>query len=70
MRADFRMFKGGVMKPWEDLLQEATDFASRLGRERLINISHSDSQGRGIVVVWYWGDAVPTGAGDAGKERG
>ena len=64
MRADFRMFTGGLMKSWEDLFREATDFASRLGRERVISISHSQYTARhGMVIVWYWSD-VGSAAGE------
>lgn len=47
---------------WEDLCQEATEFASSVGRENLINISIAASGGqetfgfggKGLIVVWYW----------------
>ena len=43
-------------KSWNDLFSEAAEFATTLGRERLISISHSEDQGKGVVAVWYWGD--------------
>lgn len=33
------------------VLAEANDFATGIGRENLINITHS----AGIVIIWYWG---------------
>ena len=44
----------GVWSSWEGLFQEAADFASRLGPERLISISHSEDDNDGVVTVWYW----------------
>ena len=44
-------------KSWNDLFSEAAAFATTLGRERLISISHSEDQGKGVVAVWYWGGA-------------
>jgi hypothetical protein len=41
-------------KSWNDLFSEAAAFATTLGRERLISISHSEDQGKGVVAVWYW----------------
>ena len=49
-------------KSWEQLAEEAGEFASSLGRERLINISLAASGGteifghggRGLLIVWYW----------------
>ena len=47
---------------WESLAQEAADFASNIGPERLINISVSAAGGQdfggggaeGCIFVWYW----------------
>ena len=56
MRVEFQTFKGTLLT-WEDLFQEAADFASSLGPERVISISHSDSHSKGVVTVWYWSPA-------------
>ena len=45
----------GSLKSWAALFQEAADFATTLGPERLISISHSQTGVEGIVTVWYWG---------------
>jgi hypothetical protein len=42
------------MKSWDSLCEEATAFASTIGKDRLISISVSADGGRGIVFVWYW----------------
>ena len=44
---------------WNTLCQEARNFASSVGREDLINISHSSDNSQGVIVVWYWGQAKP-----------
>ncbi len=54
MKVQYKMFKG-VIKSWERLFEEATEFATEIGRDRLISISHSADHSEGIVTVWYWG---------------
>lgn len=49
----FEIFRSG-MSSWETLFAEAADFASRIGPEDLINISHSEDSNEGVVTVWYW----------------
>ena len=49
----FEIFRSG-MSSWESLFEEAADFASRIGPEDLINISHSEDSNEGVVTVWYW----------------
>ena len=51
----FRCFKS-AWDTWNALFQEAADFATRIGPERLISISHSEDNNEGVVVVWYWED--------------
>lgn len=65
MVAGYRTFRG-AFKSWETLFREAADFASRLGPERVISISHSEDQNVGVVVVWYWsgGPDEPGAGGD------
>ena len=66
-RVKFRTFRGttwswkGLLKRagrrgqnWQRLFEEAALFASELGRERLINISHSEDTNDGVVTIWYW----------------
>ena len=53
MRVQFRAFRG-LLKSWQNLFQEAADFATELGPERLISISHSEDANEGVVTVWYW----------------
>lgn len=40
--------------PWEELCEEAGQFASEIGREKVINISVAYSHQTGVIVVWYW----------------
>ena len=56
----FEIFESSF-KSWESLFSEAAGFAEGLGPERLIGISHSEDQSKGVVTVWYWSDA-PRGA--------
>jgi hypothetical protein len=51
--ARFKVFQSSLTS-WESLFAEAAEFASQLGPERLITVSHSADQGEGVVVVWYW----------------
>ena len=58
MRATYRVFRSS-MSSWETLFDEASDFASGIGKDRVISISHSEDHNDGVVVVWYWRDALP-----------
>jgi len=51
----YEVFRG-VMATW-GLFQQAAEFATRLGRDRLITIAHSEDQQDGVVAVWYWADS-------------
>jgi hypothetical protein len=53
MQVNFKVFKSWT-KAWETLCAEAAAFASEKGRERLINMSVSEDQNEGVIVVWYW----------------
>lgn len=57
MRVNFRHFES-MTKSWQALFREAADFATVLGPERLISISHSEDQNAGVVTVWYWAEAT------------
>ena len=56
MRVQYKVFRG-VLSSWEQLFADAARFASGVGRDRLISISHS-SDHDGVVTVWYW-DHLP-----------
>jgi hypothetical protein len=53
MQVNFQVFKS-YTKSWANLCREAATFASEKGKERLINISVSEDQNEGVIVVWYW----------------
>lgn len=62
MNVRFKVFES-TSSSWEELFQEAADFASTIGSEKLVSISHSSgtkarmfSTGtdNGVVTVWYW----------------
>ena len=55
MRVLYKHFKA-TFKSWEALFQDGADFASKVGLDRLITISHSHHESEGIVTVWYWGE--------------
>jgi hypothetical protein len=52
-RLTFRSYRG-TMATWEELFSAAARFASDLGPDRLLNISHSVDDDDGVVTVWYW----------------
>jgi hypothetical protein len=62
MRVRYEMFESS-MSSWETLFTQAADFATRVGPDRLIGISHSegkrafDASNNGVVTVWYWESA-------------
>ena len=61
MTVQSRLFSSSG-KSWEALCAEASEFATEVGRERLISISVAASGGTdmfglggtGVVIVWYW----------------
>ena len=53
MSVHYKIFRG-TLASWDKLFQQASDFATKLGKEKLINISHSADGGDGVVTVWYW----------------
>jgi hypothetical protein len=56
MQVCFQMFRS-TTQPWEVMFSEAAKFATTVGLERLIGISHSHEGTIGVVTVWYWGEA-------------
>jgi len=56
----FEMFRG-TLATWSHLFEQAAAFASNLGRDRLISVSHSADGGDGVVTVWYWDSTGRTG---------
>ena len=57
MMVHFRVFKSSFRR-WDELFSDAADFASRLGEQRLINISHACDHGEATVTVWYWDKGI------------
>ena len=51
----FKTFRS-AWASWDDLFQEACDFANSIDRENVLNISHTCHSNEGIVTVWYWDD--------------
>lgn len=51
----FEIFRG-TFASWPDLMARAAQFATEIGRDRLITISHSEDEEDGVIAVWYWGD--------------
>jgi hypothetical protein len=54
MKVRFEIFRG-TMTTWETLFEQAAEYASHIGHERLIGISHSCDNSDGVVTVWFWG---------------
>jgi hypothetical protein len=51
------MFRG-TLASWDQLFIDAAEFATSLGPDRLITISHSEDQQDGVVAVWYWAESA------------
>ncbi len=49
----YRVFRG-TLATWDDLFSQAAEFATDLGPERVLSISHSADHHDGVVSVWYW----------------
>ncbi len=57
--ANFRTFRG-VFASWPSLFADAARFATEVGRDRVISISHSADRSDGVVTVWYWDEGDPS----------
>lgn len=53
VRLSFKYFRG-TWSTWDSLFSQAAQFATELGPERVVSISHSSDQNVGVVTVWYW----------------
>jgi len=51
---DFRIFRGGWLTSWDQVCNEAAEFASQIGPDRIASISQSEDKADGLVVIWYW----------------
>jgi hypothetical protein len=57
-----RVFQSATIS-WEEFCAQAAEFATGVGRDKLINISITAAGGAdvlgigasGVIVVWYWG---------------
>jgi hypothetical protein len=58
MTVRFRVFTC-TYRSWDTLFAEAAAFATELGPDRLIGISHSHEGPVGVVTVWYWEANLP-----------
>ena len=53
MHAQFKVFRS-TLESWESLFQQAAAFATEIGPDNLIGISHSEDSDEGVITVWYW----------------
>jgi hypothetical protein len=63
-QARFEVFSGHLAS-WNALFTRAAAFATEIGPGRVISVSHSEDELKGVVTVWYWSaeadDAPPEG---------
>lgn len=52
-RMTYKFFRG-TWASWDELFSQAAEFATSIGPEHLVTISHSCDQDDGVVTVWYW----------------
>jgi hypothetical protein len=52
-RMAYQKFRG-TFATWDKLFADAARFATEIGPERVLSISHSEDQSDGVVTVWYW----------------
>ncbi len=52
-RLVYKYFRG-TWDTWDNLFTEAALFATEVGPERVVGISHSADDSDGVVTVWYW----------------
>jgi hypothetical protein len=61
MRITFKAFDS-KMASREKLFKAAIEFANKLDRKDLINITHSEDRDNIVITVWYWTDEPDKGA--------
>ena len=49
----FKYFRGALVT-WQRLFEKAAAFATRLGPDEVVSISHSQQPHEAVVTVWYW----------------
>ena len=52
-RLRYHVFRG-TLATWNDLFAQAAGFATEVGPERVLSVSHSADHHDGVVTVWYW----------------
>jgi len=57
-RMAYKYFRG-TLASWDELFDQAAQFATEIGTEYVVGISHSADRGDGVVTVWYWTQAEP-----------
>ena len=55
MRITFKAFDS-KMASREKLFKHAAEFATHIGPERLITLSHSEDRDNIVITIWYWGE--------------
>ena len=55
MQVKYKFFKA-TLKSWDNMHAEVAEFATMIGRERLINISNSSDHSEAVITVWYWSE--------------
>jgi hypothetical protein len=60
LRMAYKYYRG-TLASWDELFSQAAAFASDVGPEHLLGISHSCDECDGVVTVWYWTSAEPPG---------
>jgi hypothetical protein len=53
MKMRCKYFRGSL-KSWPELFGQAADFATEIGVDHVISISHACAGSDGTVAVWYW----------------
>lgn len=51
----FKVFDS-KMASREKLFKAAVEFANKIDRERLINITHSEDRDNIVITIWYWAE--------------
>lgn len=51
--ARFQVFRG-TFATWDTLFNQAAEFATNIGPDRLITIAHSEDSNESVIAVWYW----------------
>jgi hypothetical protein len=55
-KMEYQIFRAGSFSTWDELFADVARFATLIGKDRVLTISHSEDNNDAVVTVWYWSE--------------